>query len=142
MENASINFNRNSLIGSNRVGKRLTWVREKLGVTAKEAAFATEIPQATLCGWEYDVRSGFYEGYWLLANFYNELWQEKFKDSPQTFESVEIDEITVSFLMFGVDQSAERIKEMARQYNKELLQKEMELLEMKNQLELFSKGED
>lgn len=130
-----------AVIDGNNYGKRIKWVREKLGLTVTEIAKQTEIPRTTVADWEAGVRTLFYEEIFILATFFEKLWRLKFKESAQSFEGSLIKTISTNFIFFGSDPTLEKMIEL-KKANDELIKKyELERLakeRAENQLALFS----
>ncbi len=86
----------------NKVGNRIKWCRVQLGLMQKDVCTATGIPKSTYIGRENGVRSTFPEEFLVLAIFFNDKWQDRFKKGYPEFEGHKIKQIDVVWILFGV----------------------------------------
>lgn len=121
---------------NNMMAKRLVWVRETLGLRAVDVYSKINMPSATFCDREAGARTYHYEEIKVLADFYNELWQEKFllKGNFPKYEGREISQVTIPWVMFGEDRvydqmqkTIETLAQNHRDRERELSQKILEL---------------
>jgi hypothetical protein len=91
----------------NNTGKRLGWIRERVGITRMQLAAECEIPYASYQEHEINVRTTYYEEYLVLASVLNKYWQAKYKKDFPHYQGVKVTKITPMFLLFGQYESNE-----------------------------------
>jgi len=128
----------------NNWGKRLFWIRTKLKLTIYDVADSIDIPTSTISDWEGGIRpAGCFEMLALLTCYYNRLWCEKFKTSPQMYQKkYTVTEITRDFIEFGCEFSEEFYKEMlakAEVYRISIIE-QIRRERDRDQIDLFDKG--
>ena len=125
----------------NNIGKRLAWIREKLGLSRSDVIEGTDIAPSSLSDWENGVRTSIYEYVWLLAKFYDELWRAKYDRHFPKFEDVTVEDISFEFILIGRNLTLENAKRMAREIEGQIahlkIQYESERAFLKSQLDLF-----
>lgn len=95
-----------ALFEANKMARRLTWVRETLGLRSIDVYTRINMPSATFCDREAGARTYHYEEIKTLSRFYDKLWQEKFvpqKSFPR-YEDEEVVQVTIPWIMFGEDE--------------------------------------
>lgn len=117
----------------NKTGKRLEWVRLKLGLTQLQVCEATGIPTSSYCGREAGIRADIVEEYLVLAIFFDRLWKHKYVEGGPIFNGEEVKSINFQWLLFGhhdLEANAESIiadyKDRIAEIEEELLMKEAE----------------
>lgn len=126
----------------NNIGKRLTWVREKLEITQREVSLATDIPASSYNDREAGVRTDYSEEYIVLSVFFNRLWQIKYsgKHYP-TYEGHLVEKITTLWLQFGADDLEKDHEAIIKNFKAKILQIQKEHFEreqeLKRQLDMF-----
>jgi transcriptional regulator with XRE-family HTH domain len=99
---------------NNKIGDRLVFIREKLGITRSELSEGACVRPSTLSDWETGIRTKYYEWIGVIAKYCDELWKEKYKDGPfPMFNGAEIDEITLEFILMGENPTLDVYKKMA-----------------------------
>jgi transcriptional regulator with XRE-family HTH domain len=88
----------------NKVGDRIKWCRQTLGLLKYKVAKDTGINQSTYSDRENGMRALQHEEYLVLALYFNDLWKKKFQKNCALYEGTEIYKIKVSWLMFGIDE--------------------------------------
>jgi transcriptional regulator with XRE-family HTH domain len=126
----------------NNPGKRLVWTREKLELTQRHVCEATGIPTSSYCGREGGVRTDFWEEILVLAAFFDQEWKKKFKHNGPSFNGAEVKRITISWLMFGLDEQVKSLEILIQEYKLDLKDMEERYFyneaELKRQLNLFA----
>ena len=126
----------------NRHWARFIWVRTKLKLQIMEVAAWTEIPKSTLGDWEAGVRTDNWEEVFVLADFYNQRWQERYsKHGFPLYDGLEVREITFLFLLLGINTSIEGIKEWLRVARKRRGEMEKQIAAEKAARELAEKAQ-
>lgn len=78
-----------------QIAKRIAWCRNKLGLTMKDVSIGTGIKLSSYASKEYGFAASDLDEYRKLATFFNSKWKSAFYNNKQ------IDQISVSWLMFG-----------------------------------------
>ena len=86
----------------NKIGKRIKWVREQLKIPQNEVARQTGLSQSSYSGRENGVRAIYIEEYLVLAQYFNDHWNQKYETNHPTFEDQKIKSITTEWIMFGI----------------------------------------
>jgi transcriptional regulator with XRE-family HTH domain len=86
----------------NQVGKRIKWCRNQLNLSTIRVSRETGVPVSSYCGRENGARAIYHEEYYVLANYFNNLWQEKFKNAFPWYEGERIYKIKVCWVLFGI----------------------------------------
>lgn len=90
----------------NQVGKRIKWCRNQLNLSTIKVSKETGVPVSSYCGRENGSRAIYHEEYYVLASFFNKLWQVKFgevlKGAYPWYEGERIHKIKVCWILFGV----------------------------------------
>jgi hypothetical protein len=94
--------NGDDLRSLNQVGKRIKWCRNQLLLSTIKVSAATGIPVASYCGRENGARAIYHEEYFVLAKYFNNLWQEKFKEAFPWYEGERIGKIKVCWILYGI----------------------------------------
>lgn len=125
----------------NKTGKRLEWVRTKLGLTQLQVCEATGIPTSSYCGREAGIRADIVEEYLVLALFFNRLWKNKYGESGPFFNGDEVKSISVQWLLFGHDDLEANAEAIISDYKDRIAEIEEELLrqeaEAHKQMDMF-----
>lgn len=126
----------------NNIGKRLCWLRLKLGLTQKEISLATDIPNASYNGREAGVRTDYNEEYIVLATFFNVIWQSKYKSKNYPlYEGSEVKKITPMWLQYGSDDTEKDHEMIITGFKEKILQIQKDHFEreqaLKRQLTMF-----
>ena len=87
----------------NKIGDRLYWIRCNLLLSQNQVAKKCGIPLSSFNGRENGCRSINYEEFIVLEDYFNDLWQIKFKGEYPEYQGRKIKKITHSFIMFGFD---------------------------------------
>jgi len=119
----------------NQVGRRLSWVRSRLVLTITAVSEGSGIPKASYFDREASFRTSHYEEFVHLADFFNNLWQKKFKSSYPDYMNFQVVEITPAWLVFGHDRSAVFYKKMISEMWTDFRRQEFEYIERINDLE-------
>jgi len=130
----------------NNIGKRLAWCRIKLGLSKKDVALGTSIPESSYHGREEGLRTDYTEEYLVLAAFFNELWQKKYKTAFPMYEGREVYQITPMWIQYGSDDALENahqiISDLKRQNQELELRQIQQEMEHKRQLDMFRSLDD
>lgn len=120
----------------NNIGKRLEWLRDKLGLTKTDVAKATGIPETSYKNREFGVRTDYYEEYVVLARYFNNRWQEKYGDRPMMphYNGQSLRKITTMFLLFGRDEAEDEIDSIIRDFKQKLFKAQKEHYEKEEKL--------
>lgn len=86
----------------NKVGNRIRWCREVLELSQAEVARAVGIPGNTYCEREAGMRAVCHEEYLALAQYFNSLWREKFKNETPKYDGTPIYRVLSIWIMFGI----------------------------------------
>ena len=86
----------------NKIGDRIRWARNTLGLTQYRVATDTGIPRSSYHGRENGTRAIYPEEYLVIAKYLNGKWEAKFSLGvfPE-YGGLKIDEIKVAWLLFG-----------------------------------------
>lgn len=85
----------------NNIGDRIKWARKALGLNAYETASSIGISPSNYNGRENGVRTYYHEEYMLIADFFNQRWQEKFTKQFPEYNGSPVKKIHVLWIMFG-----------------------------------------
>lgn len=125
----------------NKTGKRLEWVRTKLGLTQLQVCDATGIPTSSYCGREAGIRADMVEEYLVLSVFFDRIWKSKYGEGFPFFNNEEVKDISIQWLLFGhhdIEKNAEAIMEeykvRAKEIEEELYRQEAEA---RRQIDMF-----
>lgn len=122
----------------NDIGKRLSWAREKAGLTRNELASLIPMPPVSLFNRENGRRAVSVEEYAEIAAVLDFHWQKKYKTSFPIFEGKELKRITAPWLMFGQDKTLEALNAAIEYYENDRRQKQteyaMELIALKDKI--------
>jgi len=129
----------------NKIGTRLRWVRSHLDISARKTARDNNIVWENYHNRENNGRTRHYEEFFVLSYYFDKRWQEKYRNRgvyPAYCQHI-VDEITVSWLIFGVDRNScckkAMIKALKRQFKEKFdkcEKRELELVEKKFELEM------
>ena len=89
------------------VGKRLSFCRQKLGLTRKHVSGAIGLAIDTITNRERGYVASDYGEFLIYSDYYNKLWQKQFsqKGYPR-FKQETVYEITPEWILYGVNRSA------------------------------------
>lgn len=125
----------------NNIGKRLSWLREKLNLTQVEIAQATDIPKASYNDREAGRRTDYIEEYVVLSAFFDSLWQKKYKSYHPMFDGNEVKKITPMWIQFGKDDMEKDHELIIKNFRAKMLELQNEAyqkeIELKRQLNMF-----
>lgn len=129
---------RNEIRKHNNIGPRIRFARRKLGLAFMQMARDTGIPHMNLRDREDGVRTLYYEEILVLATYFDDKWQRKFK-KKENFPCYKINvpllEITPQWIMFGGDKLVESLRSEIELLKDAYDRREIELLERQFALE-------
>lgn len=132
---------RKALKELNKTGKRLEWVRLKLGLAQLQVCEATGIPTSSYCGREAGIRADMAEEYLVLSVFFDKLWKNKYQESGPFYNGEEVKTISVQWLLFGHQDVSVNAEKIIEEYRVRVKDIEEELyrqeLEARRQLDMF-----
>lgn len=117
------------LSSDNSMGKRLKWLRKKVDVGFRDIERALGIPESNIRSMENGGRTTIYEDLFLLADFFTKKLKEKFTTSNPVYKGMEIDEISVPWLMVGMDHRKKVFEDALASIREDFKEREMELIE-------------
>lgn len=128
----------------NDAGRRLVWLREKLGLIQREIAEATGIPCSSYNDRESGVRTDYYEEHIVLAGYFNTLWQAKYSKNGGVYPSYQghmVAKITPMFLQYGTDDIEKDHNLVIQEFKRKISEIERKHYEreqeLKRQIEMF-----
>ena len=117
---------------TSKLGERIVFIRDKLGMQTKEVYLALDIPKTTYLNMESGSKTYQYDTILKLATFLNANWQRKywkFKNYPEG-----IDQITPGWLLFGNDPVLDNAKALLAAVEADFRVREHEMQEVIREL--------
>src|SRR3990167_3944467 len=121
------------------LGERVKYLRKKLYVKHRELCSDLKIPSTSFNNIENGTKTRCYIYLYLITNYLNRKWQDKFKkyrNYPE-YKGKTLEEITIHWLLFGFDPLLEHTEKYLKNVLEDFRQKELEYVQ-KN-MELKSK---
>lgn len=86
----------------NPVGSRIKWCRETLGLSMHRVAKDNGIHPSTYSDRENGMRAVCHEEYLALAQYFNSLWREKFKNEAPKYNGTPVYRVLSIWIMYGI----------------------------------------